>query len=65
MRDVKIRPSYGDRILLAREACVRRFEERDGFISDDDVYDVAECYSTSEMEYDAMRDELFEWLDEG
>lgn len=39
---------FVERLLLAVEACMMRAEQRDGYLSDDDILDIALRFTTDE-----------------
>lgn len=62
---------FADRLLLALEGARLQYERRDGFISDDDLLDLADEWTTDTNEtylpeyradYSALVDALFESL---
>ena len=48
--------SYGDRLMLAYEHAKMVFERRGGFISDDDILDLADDWTTD------RRDDTYEFI---
>lgn len=53
--------TYDERYALAESFVIARFEERDNFISDSDLLDAADAFTTSDMEFvhlDCMTDVL-------
>lgn len=42
---------YEDRFILAHTALVMRYEQRDRFLSDDDVLDIANDWTTDDLDF--------------
>lgn len=51
--------SFDDRLLLAQERLVLTYAERDNFLSDDDVLDAADEFTTSVRSDDEDADDYY------
>ena len=60
--DVMTSTDFTSRLALALEALTLRCEQRDNFLSDDDVLDAADDWSTDPTDRDLMVEALFDIL---
>jgi hypothetical protein len=70
--------NYEDRLTLAIDFLIMRFEKRDNFLTDSDVLDAAEAYTTDDYtvlmsgddwesadiaDYESLRDDMFDHIE--
>lgn len=53
---------FEDRFLLAREWLVKRYEDREHFLSDSDVLDAADLFTFDGTDPSLLTEALFAWV---